>query len=157
MEEQHKVFGPIYEKIKSLIAADFETMAIHTEYPVDGDIERLPACFIEMTDIAPGESPGTGEVELITRWTIRILVSLKQRDHKIAVRNASARIASLLDNKCLAKYAFPAVYVGSQDDNFDHKVPQYDAWVSEFEVKIRVGENDWGKWEFYQENRVNND
>ncbi|MFK7827916.1 MAG: hypothetical protein AB8G05_27455 [Oligoflexales bacterium] len=148
-----QIFKPIYEEIKRRIEREFgEKLEVKTEYPRSKEIKKLPVCFVEMTDISPGTDPGTGQVELNTRWEIRVLLSAKQENVKVAVRDVSARIGAMFHSKVLAPFAFPAKYLGSSDDHFDFKVKDIESWVSELQIVIRVGENNWGKWEFFPEN-----
>lgn len=146
-------FGPIYDEIERRIRKEFgEKPEIQQDVPRFGEVKKLPAFFIEMADIDPLPDPGTGEIELKTRWEIRVLISPKQDRPKIVARNASARIGALFNEKVLVEGCYPAEYQGASDDNFDLKVPLYESWVNNFEIKIRVGEDDWDTWEFYEEN-----
>lgn len=147
-------FGPIYDEIERRLRAEFgDKPDIQQDVPRFGEVKKLPAFFIEMVDIDPLPPPGTGEIELTTRWEIRILISPKQERPKIVARNASARLGTIFNDKVLVPdLCHPATYQGASDDNFDLKVPLYESWVNNLEIKIRVGENDWDTWEFYQEN-----
>jgi hypothetical protein len=148
------LFKPIYEEMRSRLDKEFGEgrVAIHFDRPYQKNIKKLPAIYIEMSEIDPSKEPMTGEVEITTTWDIRILISPKQKDSKIVCRDACARIANRLNDAVLSDYAFPCEFRGSSDDNFDFNVPTYESWVCEFGIKLRAGVDDWDTWEFYEEN-----
>jgi hypothetical protein len=147
-------FGLLYTEIERRIRIEFgKTPDIIRGVPRFGEIKKLPAFFIEMVDLDPEGSTGTGEVEVMSRWEIRVLISAKQDQAEIMARNASARLATLFHDKVLeSEFSYPMNYQGASDDNFDLKVRLYESWVNLFEIKLRLGEDAWGRWDFYEEN-----
>lgn len=150
------IFKVIYERIESLMRKEFgEKLDIQSEYPSDENLKKLPALFIEMVSLDREPEPMTGEVELRSRWELRLVVSGKQPDARFVCRDAVARIAAVLHDKVLSPdkgRVMPARFTGANDDNFDLKVSLVESWVAEFEIVIRVGDDSWTKWEWYEEN-----
>lgn len=150
------IFKQIYERIEQLMRTEFgEKLDIQKEYPSDDNMKKLPALFIEMTSLDREPEPMTGEVELRSRWELRLVLSGKQADAQFICRDAIARIAAILNDRVLSpdkQRVMPARFIGANDDNFDLKVSNVEAWAAEFEINIRVGEDSWTRWDFFEEN-----
>ena len=144
-----EVFQNLYDEIESRLRANFGKIYVHQEDPRQKDaLNKLPAFLIEMTDISPIKPTGTGEIEVLTRWNIRLVIQTDNAEDRIKARAACALIAGIFSEKILVKNTYPVRYLGSHDDNFGF-VAELESWVSEFDIGMVIGHDQYEDWDMY--------
>lgn len=145
-----KVFQSLYDEIEARLKANFgENIFVHQEIPRQKDaLNQLPAFLIEMSDISPLKPTGTGEIEVLTRWNIRLVIGADDAKEKVSVRAACALIAGIFSEQILVKQTYPVKYLGSHDDNFGF-VTDMESWVSEFDIGMVIGFDQFETWDLY--------
>lgn len=151
-DNEDDIYLNLYNEFEKRIREKFgQNVHIYKEKPRQKDNILTPAFIIEMSDIDPTSSMGTGELEVSTRWSVLILISASDFQSRVKIRSASTKLASLFSEKILVNRTYPVVYLGSRDENFmyDNNV---EAWTSDFEIKTVVGNDMWDKWVYTNEN-----
>jgi hypothetical protein len=77
----------IYDKIASTLLAKIDGLQSIVCYPIGRDSLDAPVGFIEISQIALGSDPGTGEIPIILTFTLRILVDSTIPDPQIALQS----------------------------------------------------------------------
>ena len=144
-----KVFENLYDVFESRLKGVFGDITVFKETPRQKDaFKDTPAFVIEMSDIEPVKPTGTGEIEVLTRWIVRLVISPENEHERIQARAACAVIAGIFSEQILVNNTYPARYLGSHDLNFG-LVAATEAWVSEFYIPMVIGENQYESWDLY--------
>jgi hypothetical protein len=128
------MIATLHTAIAAELAAQLPGVAI---LPAYGDIERaipaLPAIDVQLTDLEPGDDPGSGEAPLIARFTARVIADPNPPDAGIAVRELATRLATLLyrQNWGLDVIGY-AHFVQSGEDAFSPDLDGYLVWMVEW-------------------------
>lgn len=151
-------FGELYSALEKNLKTRFPKANIEGEFSSqDKSLKKKPSIYIECVDIDPSDKQPSdkNQMDFDTRWEIRHTVR-KSKLSRIVARNAALRIAQSVRKDKLAKCVIKVTYMGSTDDGFDNSA-DLESWVNDFEIKIRVGEEHWEKWESYSENVFDNE
>lgn len=107
-------------------------------------VVRLPALFLELAEIEPGEDDGTGQTALIGKFEARVVVGAEQPKPSHQAAQLVAQLAVLLR----AQYwdirgVGPAEFVQAVPDWTKPELDGYTVWLVEWTQAIQLGEEEW--------------
>lgn len=136
----------IYEGISQDILSVYHGLTVLTRPPLDKEGYKAKTAIVECVDIEVTGQPGTGQLQVETRWEIRLILNANNERGEplgIAARVMCLELAQKIHNRSYSRQSFPIQYERSYDENFDQKASNLEVWVSEYSAVIRVGANDW--------------
>ncbi len=144
----------IYEGIAEDIRSLYDGLDVLSEHPRDKEGYKAKSAIIECVDLEATGQPGTGELQLETRWEVRLILNAytqKGEPLGIAARVMCMELGQKIHNRVYSRQSFPIQYERSYDENFDEKASNLEVWVSEFSAVIRFGKDEWSGVGIYPE------
>lgn len=141
MEEEKKgdVFQRLYDALEAKLVSIFgDSFDIYKEPPQNKEIPA-PACIIECYEIGRGMSDGAGEVDVVTRWSIKTIMKADTLKERIKSRSVHAAIGAAIQDVALVDDAMCVEYLGSHEENSIYIVDS-EFWVTNFEIPIKIGQ-----------------
>lgn len=111
-------------------------------YPKLRTSVAVPAVFVDLASIEPGDDLGTGQLSLIARFEARVIVADKEGS-ELQVRELAAEVARIIHCNNFGLQTTPAKLVGLSSDGFSPELDAYDVWVVEWEHEFQLGESIW--------------
>ncbi|MDR2164585.1 MAG: hypothetical protein LBO79_02930 [Zoogloeaceae bacterium] len=103
----------------------------------------LPAVLLELSELEPGEEPGTGEVPLIGRFHAFAVIDPNLPDACMQVRELAAKIAVALHDENWGLPITPARLVMAGEDGFRPELDGYLSWMVEWTQEFHLGALEW--------------
>jgi len=103
-------------------------------------IKALPAVLIELSELEPGDDPGTGETALIGHFSARAIVDPNAVDAHMTVRELAARLAVAVDHENWGLDIGLARLVQVGEDGFLPELDGYLVWMVEWTHRFNQGE-----------------
>ncbi|MCL2829419.1 MAG: hypothetical protein FWD77_01625 [Betaproteobacteria bacterium] len=110
------------------------------------EIERslkLPAVLVELSEIDPGEDPGTGETALIAHFQARAIFDPAQKNAELLVRELAAQIAVAITHETWGVPVSVAQMLQIGEDAFKPELDGYLSWMVEWTHQFNIGPQNW--------------
>lgn len=111
-------------------------------FPKRRDDVRLPAILLDLIELEPGKDPGTGELELISHWEARVIVSDSQPKSSLWAL-VQAVMLWLFNNRWSDLNIGRAILKQAGPDHFSPEYQGHQVWLVEWTQSLRVGEDIW--------------
>ncbi len=137
-----RLFAAIEKQIGERLTG-LETVATWPEID-ERTVTRLPALFLELAEIEPGQDDGTGQTALVGKFEARIVVGSEQHQPSHQAAQLVAQLAVLLR----AQYweidgVGPAEFVQAVPDWTKPELDGYTVWLVEWTQAIQLGDEEW--------------
>jgi hypothetical protein len=159
-EDNRPAIFSIYKGLSEDIKAVYPSLEVLTEPPRDKEGYKAGTVIVECVDIESTRQPGTGELQVETRWEVRIILhSHNDRGEPlgIAARIMCLELGHKIHNRVYSRQSFPINYERSYDENFDGKASNLEVWVSEYSCVVRFGKNEWNGIGIYPSSNANSE
>lgn len=133
----------LYQSIEQHIQAQLPSVHTVAMWPNNQDRIRLPAVFIELAEMEPGQDPGTGEMGLACKFEARVITDPIQPDHHQQAVFLAGQLAVLLRLQSWGVAVEPAEFAQAMQDWTKPELDGYTVWVVEWTQQIYLGEAQW--------------
>ncbi|WLI14339.1 MULTISPECIES: hypothetical protein [Pseudomonas] len=133
----------LYQAIERYIHTHLPGVQTVAVWPNIEDRICLPAVFIELAEMEPGQDPGTGEMGLACKFEARVITDPIQPDHHQQAVFLAGQLAVLLRLQSWGVAVEPAEFVQAMQDWTKPELDGYTVWVVEWTQQIYLGETDW--------------
>ncbi|MGE8187942.1 hypothetical protein [Pseudomonas sp. NPDC086278] len=133
----------LYRSIEQHVQAHLPGVHTVAVWPVISDRVRLPAVFIEMAEMEPGQDLGTGETCLACKFEARVVTDPIQPDHHQQAVFLAGQLAILLRLQSWGIAVEPSEFVQAMQDWTKPELDGYTVWVVEWTQQIYLGETEW--------------
>lgn len=106
----------------------------------------LPAVFIEMSGLKPGQDQGTGQTPLQALFEARIVVAPENMGHQQRAAFMASQLAVLLREQCWGLDVEPAEFLEAAPDWMKPELDGFTVWVVQWRQQIYLGDEKW-PWE----------
>lgn len=103
----------------------------------------LPAVFLEIAEIEPGQDMGTGETVLVCRFEARIIVDVIKDHHQRQAVHLATQLAVLLRAQTWGLAVEPAEFVQAVQDWVRPELDGYTVWLVEWTQTVYLGAEEW--------------
>jgi hypothetical protein len=121
----------LHDAIVKGLRAKIADMAFIDAYPKLGGKIPTPCIVIELSEMEPGQDPGTGQTSLIGRFQARAIFDPLADQAELDVRELAARIAMAVHAKTWDVPVTLATLVQIADDPFKPGLDTYLVWLVE--------------------------
>ncbi|MDR2366131.1 MAG: hypothetical protein LBD68_09845 [Zoogloeaceae bacterium] len=128
------ILTALHRAIQEGITAGLPGVFVLPPYPdLQRALTRLPAIDTQLTDLEPGDDPGSGEAPLIGRFTARVIVDPNLADAGLSAREMAARLAALLYRQTwgMTEIGY-AHFVQAGEDALSPDLDGYLVWMVEW-------------------------
>lgn len=133
----------LYQAIERHIRVHLPGVQSVAVWPNIDDRISLPAVFVELAEMEPGQDPGTGEVGLSCKFEARVITDPIQSDHHQQAAFLAGQLAVLLRMQSWDVEVEPAEFVRAMQDWTKPELDGYTVWVVEWTQQIYLGEAQW--------------
>lgn len=133
----------LYRSIERHIRGHLPGVQSVAVWPNIDDRVSLPAVFVELAEMEPGQDPGTGEVGLSCKFEARVITDPIQSDHHQQAAFLAGQLAVLLRMQSWGVEVEPAEFVRAMQDWTKPELDGYTVWVVEWTQQIYLGETQW--------------
>jgi hypothetical protein len=133
----------LYQAIKQHIRAHLPGVQTVAVWPNIEDRVALPAVFVELAEMEPGQDPGTGEMGLACKFEARVITDPIQSDHHQQAVFLAGQLAVLLRMQSWGVAVEPSEFVQAMQDWTKPELDGYTVWVVEWTQQIYLGEAQW--------------
>ncbi|MDA0782415.1 MAG: hypothetical protein O2942_09160 [Proteobacteria bacterium] len=134
------------EDLHSAILAEITTSiaGIQTSgaYPKLQTAVSVPAVFVDLSSLEPGDNPGTEQVALVARFEARVIVNSADNG-LMKVRELAVEVAKIIHNKNFGMKTRLSRLVSIGPDSFSPELDAYDVWIVEWEQEFDIGLSVW--------------
>ncbi|WP_350649064.1 hypothetical protein [Pseudomonas sp. HY13-MNA-CIBAN-0226] len=103
----------------------------------------LPAVFLELAEIEPGQDIGTGETALVCKFEARIVVDVIKAHHQRQAAYLATQLAVLLHAQTWGLEVEPAEFVQALQDWTRPELDGYTVWLVEWTQTVYLGTEEW--------------
>ena len=136
------LFAAIEQQISERLTG-LETVATWPEIG-ERTVVRLPALFLELAEIEPGEDDGTGQTALVGKFEARVVVGSEQHQPSHQAAQFVAQLAVLLRAQYWGLHGVgPAEFVQAVPDWTKPELDGYTVWLAEWTQALQLGEEEW--------------
>ena len=143
MCEQPLSLDVLYQVIEKQIQQHLPGVELVSFWPnIDNHIP-LPAVFLDIGEINPGQDIGTGETTLTITFEARVIVDVILADHYRQAVQLATQLAVLLR---LQSWGLPVEAAEFQRSSQDWTRPEldgYTVWLVEWTQTLYLGEQEW--------------
>ncbi|NBG93133.1 hypothetical protein [Pseudomonas sp. 9.1(2019)] len=143
MCEQPLSLDVLYQAIEKQIQQHLPGVELVSFWPnIDNHIP-LPAVFLDIGEINPGQDIGTGETTLTITFEARVIVDVILADHYRQAVQLATQLAVLLR---LQSWGLPVEAAEFQRSSQDWTRPEldgYTVWLVEWTQTLCLGEQEW--------------
>jgi len=133
----------LYQAIEQYIRAQLPGVQSVAVWPNIEDRVALPAVFVELAEMEPGQDPGTGESGLTCKFEARVITDPIQPDHHQQAVFLAGQLAVLLRMQAWGVAVEPAEFVQAMQDWTKPELDGYTVWVVEWTQQLYLGEVQW--------------
>lgn len=112
-------------------------------YPAIQRTLALPAVLIELTELEPGDDPGTGETALVAHLQARVMVDPNRPQAALSVRELAAQVAVALTHEQWGLPITPAKLSRMGEALIKPDLEGYLAWSVEWSHELHLGTVVW--------------
>ena len=112
-------------------------------YPVLSRTIRLPAVLVDLSEMEPGEDPGTGETAVVGIWQARCIVDPNATDAYLQLRTLAAQVICTLRAQNWGLPVEVAKFAQAGEDSFHPELDGYLVWLVEWRQEFHLGEYEW--------------
>ena len=132
---QKAIQSTVLEKIPAVQRCDL--------YPSIRKAIQAPAVFIELSNIEPGQDPGTGELAIIVNVEARVVMDSTIDKAELHIQNLAAALATLVHRNQWGLNVSPADFTSASPDAFKADLDAYLVWVVEWQHQLHLGDSIW--------------
>lgn len=143
MSDQPFSLDQLYTAIESHLREALPTVEMVSTWPDIRDRVALPAIFLELAEMEPGQDIGTGETTLICKFEARVVVAPERAHHHQQAAHLASQIAVLLRMQSWGLEVDAAEFVQAAQDWTKPELDGYTVWVVEWNQQIYLGEQEW--------------
>lgn len=143
MCEQPLSLDVLYQAIEKQIQQHLPGAELVSFWPDIGNHIPLPAVFLDIGEINPGQDIGTGETTLTITFEARVIVDVILADHYRQAVQLATQLAVLLR---LQSWGLPVEAAEFQRSSQDWTRPEldgYTVWLVEWTQTLYLGEQEW--------------
>ena len=143
MCEQPLSLVVLYQAIEKQIQQHLPGAELVSFWPDIGNHIPLPAVFLDIGEINPGQDIGTGETTLTITFEARVIVDVILADHYRQAVQLATQLAVLLR---LQSWGLPVEAAEFQRSSQDWTRPEldgYTVWLVEWTQTLYLGEQEW--------------
>ena len=143
MCEQPLSLDVLYQAIEKQIQQHLPGVELVSFWPnIDNHIP-LPAVFLDIGEINPGQDIGTGETTLTITFEARVIVDVILADHYRQAVQLATQLAVLLRLQSWGLPVEPAEFQRSSQDWTRPELDGYTVWLVEWTQTLYLGEQEW--------------
>ena len=143
MSEQPLSLDVLYQAIEQQIQQHLPGVELVSFWPnIDNHIP-LPAVFLDIGEINPGQDIGTGETTLTITFEARVIVDVIRADHYRQAVQLATQLAVLLRMQSWGLPVEPAEFQRSSQDWTRPELDGYTVWLVEWTQTLYLGEQEW--------------
>ena len=143
MSEQPLSLDLLYQAIEQQIQQHLPGVELVSFWPdIDNHIP-LPAVFLDIGEINPGQDIGTGETTLSITFEARVIVDVILADHYRQAVQLATQLAVLLRMQSWGLPVEPAEFQRSSQDWTRPELDGYTVWLVEWTQTLYLGEQEW--------------
>ena len=143
MCEQPLSLDVLYQTIEQQIQQHLPGVELVSFWPnIDNHIP-LPAVFLDIGEINPGQDIGTGETTLSITFEARVIVDVILADHYRQAVQLATQLAVLLRLQSWGLPVEPAEFQRSSQDWTRPELDGYAVWLVEWTQTLYLGEQEW--------------
>ena len=143
MSDEPFTLDQLYRAIEQHLLGNLSGIKAVTAWPNIKDRIALPAVFIDMAEMEPGQDTGTGETTLICKFEARIIVDPIRPQHCQEAAHLAAQLAVLLRMQTWGVAVEPAEFVQAMQDWTKPELDGYVVWLVEWTHQIYLGVEQW--------------
>lgn len=139
------IITDLHQAITDTLMAEIPGIETSGFYPKLREAVKVPAIFVDMASLEPGDDPGTDEIAYIARFEARIIVGAvdDQANAPLRVRELAAEVGRIIHKNSFGLPVKPAALVSIGNDGFSPDLDAYDVWMVEWEQEFHIGESVW--------------
>ena len=103
----------------------------------------LPAVFLELAEVEPGQDIGTGETTVVCKFEARIVVDVIRDHHQRQAVHLATQLAVLLRAQTWGLEVEPAEFVQAVQDWTRPELDGYTVWLVEWTQTVYLGAEEW--------------
>ena len=143
MCEQPFSLDLLYQAIEQLIQQHLPGVETVSFWPDIGNHIPLPAVFLDIAEIEPGEDIGTGETTLTITFEARVIVDVIRNQHYQQAVHLATQLAVLLRMQSWGLEVGAAEFQRSTQDWTRPELDGYTVWLVEWTQTVFLGEKEW--------------
>lgn len=144
MSEQTFSLDQLYNAIEQHLQDNLQGVKMVSAWPeIEGNVIPLPAVFLELSEIEPGQDIGTGETVLTCKFEARIIVDVIMAQHQRQAVHLATQLAVLLRAQTWGLEVEPAAFVQAVEDWTKPELDGYTVWLVEWTQTIYLGAVEW--------------
>ena len=143
MCEQPLSLDVLYQAIEQQIQQHLTGVELVSFWPDIGNHIPLPAVFLDIGEINPGQDIGTGETTLTITFEARVIVDVILADHYRQAVQLATQLAVLLRMQSWGLPVEPAEFQRSSQDWTRPELDGYTVWLVEWTQTLYLGEQEW--------------
>lgn len=143
MSDQPLSLDHLYRAIEAQITQHVPGVEWVSFWPDISDHIPLPAVFLDIAEIEPGEDIGTGETTLNITFEARVIVDSIRAEHYQQAVHLATQLAVLLRIQTWGLEIQPAEFQRSTQDWTRPELDGYTVWLVEWTQTVLLGEKEW--------------
>ena len=143
MCEQPLSLDVLYQAIEQQIQQHLPGVELVSFWPDISNHIPLPAVFLDIGEINPGQDIGTGETTLTITFEARVIVDVILADHYRQAVQLATQLAVLLRMQSWGLPVEPAEFQRSSQDWTRPELDGYTVWLVEWTQTLYLGEQEW--------------
>ena len=143
MSEQPLSLDVLYQAIEQQIHQHLPGVELVSFWPDIGNHIPLPAVFLDIGEINPGQDIGTGETTLTITFEARVIVDVIRGDHYRQAVQLATQLAVLLRMQSWGLPVEAAEFQRSSQDWTRPELDGYTVWLVEWTQTLYLGEQEW--------------
>lgn len=143
MSDEPFSLDQLYQAVEQHLTKHLPGVQAVTVWPNISDRVALPAVFLELAEIEPGQDIGTGETTLVCKFEARIIVDPIKPHHQRQAVQLATQLAVLLRAQTWGLPVDPAEFVQAQQDWTQPALDGYTVWLVEWTQQVYLGVEEW--------------
>ncbi|MEB0223585.1 hypothetical protein [Pseudomonas sp. 10S4] len=143
MSDEPFSLDQLYQAVEQHLTKHLPGVRAVTVWPNISDRVALPAVFLELAEIEPGQDIGTGETTLVCKFEARIIVDPIKPHHQRQAVQLATQLAVLLRAQTWGLPVDPAEFVQAQQDWTQPALDGYTVWLVEWTQQVYLGPEEW--------------
>ena len=143
MSEQPFSLNLLYQAIEQQIQQHLPGVQAVSFWPDIQNHIPLPAVFLDIGEIEPGQDRGSGQTTLTITFEARLIVDVLHADHYQQAVQLATQLAVLLRGQYWGLPVQPAEFQRSTQDWTRPELDGYTVWLVEWTQTLYLGEQAW--------------
>ena len=143
MSEQPFSLNLLYQAIEQQIQQHLPGVQAVSFWPDIQNHIPLPAVFLDIGEIEPGQDRGSGQTILTITFEARLIVDVLHADHYQQAVQLATQLAVLLRGQYWGLPVQPAEFQRSTQDWTRPELDGYTVWLVEWTQTLYLGEQAW--------------